>query len=166
MSSQRLFELAFPLAAPFWALMILAPGWSWTRRIARSPLIVLPVLAVYLAAVAPILTRFATEMLNPDPVGVRDLLATAAGTSTVWAQLIAFDLFIGRWMYLDSRDRAIHPLIMSPLLVVTILLSPFGLLTYLAIRSSRPVRRRAVAEPATEPVALDAAQHASQGATA
>ena len=32
MDPQLLFALAFPLAAPFWALMILAPGWSVTRR--------------------------------------------------------------------------------------------------------------------------------------
>jgi hypothetical protein len=131
----NLFDLAFTVAAPFWALMILAPGWSWTRRIAGSPLIVLPPLAVYLVAIWPILPEFAAEMLSPDHAGVRELLATAAGTTAVWAHLIAFDLFIGRWMYLDSRRRGIHPLVMAPVLVLTILLSPFGLLAYLAIRS-------------------------------
>ncbi|HCT81211.1 MAG TPA: DUF4281 domain-containing protein [Micromonosporaceae bacterium] len=130
----RLFDLAFPLAVPFWALMILAPTWSWTRRIIGSPLIVLPPLAVYLVAVAPIFPEFAAEMLSPDLAGVQAILATAGGTTLVWAHLIAFDLFIGRWMYLDSRERKIHPLIMAPVLVLTILLSPLGLLTYLAIR--------------------------------
>lgn len=133
--TQHLFDLAFPLAAPFWLLMIVAPGWSWTRRIIGSPLIVLPPLALYLTAVAPILPQFAAEMLHPQLDGVRGLLATATGTATVWSHLIAFDLFIGRWMYLDSRERRVHPLVMAPVLVLTILLSPFGLLTYLAIRS-------------------------------
>lgn len=133
--TQRLFGLAFLMAVPFWALMILAPGWKVTRRIAGSPLIVLPVLAVYLITIAPILPEFAAEMLNPDLTGVRELLATERGTAAVWAHLIAFDLFIGRWMYLDSRERRIHPLIMAPVLLLTILLSPFGLLTYLVIRA-------------------------------
>jgi len=132
-----LFDLAFPLATPFWALMILLPRWRWTVRIIGSPLIVLPVVAVYFAAVAPILPEFAAEMVNPDLAGVRDLLATDAGTAVVWAQVLAFDLFIGRWMFLDSRDRRIHPLVMSPLLVLTILLSPFALVIYLAIRTLR-----------------------------
>jgi hypothetical protein len=140
--SGLLFDLAFPLAAPFWALMILAPAWSWTRRIAGSPLIVLPPLAVYLAAVLPIAARFAAEMLRPDLDGVRDLLATVDGTAVVWAQLIAFDLFIGRWMYLDGRKRAVSPLVMAPILVLTILLSPFGLLAYLAIRATPAGRHR------------------------
>jgi Domain of unknown function (DUF4281) len=131
----RLFDLAFLVAVPFWFLMIVVPGWSWTRRIIGSPLIVLPALAVYLVSVAPILPEFAAEMLRPDLAGVRDLLATADGTAAVWAHLIAFDLFIGRWMYLDSRERRVHPLLMAPVLVLTILLSPFGLLSYLAIRA-------------------------------
>jgi hypothetical protein len=141
-----LFVLAFPLAVPFWALMIFAPGWRWTVRIIGSPLIVLPVLAVYLAAVAPILPQFAGEMVDPDLAGLRDLLGSADGTATVWAHLIAFDLFIGRWMYLDSRlpERRVHPLIMAPILVLTILLSPFALTGYLLI-SARRVRRRELA---------------------
>lgn len=142
MSPSTLFALAFPVAVPFWALMILAPGWRWTARIVGSPLMVLPVLAVYFAAVLPILPEFAGEMVDPDLAGVRDLLASDAGTATVWAHLIAFDLFIGRWMYLDSRERErrIHPLIMAPILVLTILLAPFGLTTYLLI-SARRARR-------------------------
>ena len=132
--TELLFGLAFPLAAPFWALMILLPGWRWTRRIVGSPLIVLPVLAVYVAAVAPILPQFAAEMLDPDLAGVRAVLDSADGTATVWAHLIAFDLFIGRWMYLDARERGIHPLVMAPVLVLTILLAPLGLLVFLALR--------------------------------
>ncbi|WP_117213244.1 ABA4-like family protein [Allorhizocola rhizosphaerae] len=134
------FDWAFPVAVPFWALMIFLPGWSWTRRIIGSPLMILPSLAVYFVTVAPILPEFAAEMLSPDLAGVLALLSTPAGTSLVWAHLLAFDLFIGRWMYLDSRERAIHPLA-APILVLTILLSPFGLLAYLIVRQLRPVPR-------------------------
>jgi hypothetical protein len=136
--TEKLFNLAFPAAVPFWALMILVPGWSWTKRIIGSPLIVLAPLAVYFVTVAGILPEFAREMLSPDLAGVQALVSTQAGTATVWAHLIAFDLFIGRWMYLDSRERRIHGLIMAPVLVLTILLSPFGLTLYLLIRSLRP----------------------------
>ncbi len=132
--TERLFDLAFLAAVPFWALMILTPGWSFTRRVTSSPLIVLAPLAVYFATVAPILAPFAAEMLQPDLAGVQSLLSTPRGTATAWGHLIAFDLFIGRWIYLDSRERHIHPLLMAPLLILTILLSPFGLVAYLALR--------------------------------
>jgi Domain of unknown function (DUF4281) len=154
--SGTLFALAFPAAVPFWALMILAPGWRRTRQIIGSPLVVLVPLAVYLVAVAPILPGFAAEMLSPDLAGVREIVGSDAGTAVVWAHLIAFDLFVGRWMYLDGRERGVHPLVMAPVLVLTILLSPFGLLTYLAIR---PLHRPATAAlpAATAPAPAPAA---------
>jgi hypothetical protein len=129
------FNLAFPLAVPFWALMIVAPTWRWTQRIAGSPLIVLVPLVAYVIAVAPILPEFAAEMVNPSFDGVRDILGSANGTALAWAHLIAFDLFVGRWMYLDSRERRMPALLMAPVLILTILLSPFGLITYLALRT-------------------------------
>ncbi|GAA0940744.1 ABA4-like family protein [Virgisporangium aurantiacum] len=129
------FNLAFPLAVPFWALMIVAPHWRWTRTIVSSPLIVLAPLVAYLFAVIPIFPEFAAEMVNPSFDGVREIVSTADGTALVWAHLTAFDLFVGRWMYLDSRERGIPALVMAPLLVLTILLAPFGLTIYLALRT-------------------------------
>ena len=129
------FDLAFPVAAPFWALMILLPTWKWTRLIAGSPLIAVPGLIVYFVAVAPIFGTFAAEMLNPDRPGVQAILSTVDGTTLVWCHLIVFDLFIGAWMYRDARRLGIHPLIVSPILLLTIFLSPFGLTGYLAVRT-------------------------------
>ena len=37
-------------------------------------------------------------------------------------------------MYLDARERGIHPLLMAPVLVLTILLAPLGLLVFLGLR--------------------------------
>jgi hypothetical protein len=49
--------------------------------------------------------------------------------------MIAFDLFVGRWSWMDSRRRGISGLAMAPVLLLTILLGPLGLLTYLAVRA-------------------------------
>ena len=65
MDPQLLFALAFPLAAPFWALMILAPGWSVTRRVVASPLIVVPPLLVYALAVLPALSEVLPGVEDP-----------------------------------------------------------------------------------------------------
>jgi hypothetical protein len=114
--------------------MILAPWWSWTRRIIGSPLIVLPPLVIYFVQIAPILGEFALAMLRPSLDGVHDILAGIDGTAAIWAHLIAFDLFVGRWMYLDSREKGLHGLLMAPVYVLTILLSPFGLVVYFVLR--------------------------------
>ena len=131
---QPLFQLTFLLAVPFWALMIFAPTWSGTRRVITSPWIIVPPLVVYLAVALPVFGDLWTAVSRPSLPVLQAFLATPAGAAALWAQVIAWDLFIGRWMYLDSRDRGVHPLLMAPILVLTILLSPIGLLLYLGVR--------------------------------
>lgn len=140
MSPESLFALAFPVAVPFWALMIFVPGWSWTRRIISSPLIVVPPLLVYVALLVPQFAAFAAPVVSADLPGLTAVLGTSAGAAAIWAHAIGFDLFVGRWMYLDARERGVHPLVMAPVFVLTILLSPLGLLTYLLLRAAVPVR--------------------------
>jgi hypothetical protein len=74
-------------------------------------------------------------VLSPTLSGVRDLLGTADGAAAAWAHMIAFDLFVGRWTWLDSRERGVPALVMAPVLVLTILLGPLGLAAYLGIRT-------------------------------
>ncbi|MFJ7198372.1 MULTISPECIES: ABA4-like family protein [unclassified Streptomyces] len=137
-----LFELSFFLAAPFWLLMILAPGWRPTARIASSPLTVLPVLVLYLVMAVPVLSELWEAVRGPDIDTFRELVALANGAGAVWAQVIAWDLLLGQWMFLEGRRLGISPLVMGPLLVLTILLSPFGLLVFLALRAARGPRTR------------------------
>jgi hypothetical protein len=129
-----LFSLTFLVVAPFWGLMILLPGWSWTHRIIRSPLIVLPPLLIYGLLVVPAVGDLLPELANPTLGGIRELLGTAVGAAAAWAHMLAFDLFIGRWCWLDSRERAVPALLMAPILVLTIMFGPLGLLAYLAVR--------------------------------
>ncbi|GGM46979.1 hypothetical protein GCM10011608_34680 [Micromonospora sonchi] len=138
-----LFTLTFAVAAPFWALMILLPKWAVTARVIRSPLIVAPGLVIYALLVIPALGEVLPAVLAPTLDGVRDLLGTTNGAAAAWAHMIAFDLFVGRWAWLDSRERAVPSLAMAPVLVLTILLGPLGLAGYLAIRPRWP--RRVVA---------------------
>lgn len=130
-----LFEVCFWLAAPVWLLMIFAPGWGPTARIAASPLTVVPVLAVYLVMALPVFPELWVAVSSPDIDEFRDLTVLANGAGAIWAQVIAWDLLIGQWMYREARRIGIHPLVMGPLLVLTILLSPFGLLLFLLLRA-------------------------------
>lgn len=138
MDPQILFALAFPLALPFWALMILAPGWSVTRRIIASPWIVAPPLLVYALAVLPQLGAVLPAVAQPTLAGVTAFLGTSTGAAAGWAHFIAFDLFVGRWCHLDARERGVHPLVMAPVLLLTVLLAPLGLLAYLLLRAVLP----------------------------
>jgi hypothetical protein len=140
--TEVLFTLTFAVAAPFWALMILAPKWSVTARIIRSPLIVTPGLVIYALLVLPALGDVLPAVASPTLDGVRDLLSGVDGAAAGWAHMIAFDLFVGRWAWLDSLQRKVPSLVMAPVLVLTILLGPLGLAAYLIIRTrwtARPI---------------------------
>jgi Domain of unknown function (DUF4281) len=51
-----------------------------------------------------------------------------------WIHYLAFDLFVGTWIVRDATERRVlHPLLV-PLLVLTFLLGPAGLLGYLLLR--------------------------------
>ncbi|MBZ4016437.1 ABA4-like family protein [Streptomyces purpurogeneiscleroticus] len=132
-----LFDLSFWLAAPVWALLILAPGRRWTDRIAASPLPVVPVLVVYLALAVPVFPRLWAAVSRPELGGFQELMALDDGAAAIWAQVIAWDLFLGQWMYREARRLQIHPLVMGPLLLLTVLLSPIGVLLFLGLRAIR-----------------------------
>jgi hypothetical protein len=130
-----LFSLTFLLAVPFWALIILLPHWSWTKRIVGSPWIVVPVIVIYGVLVAGVFGEVWSAVAQPTLGGIRELFGSADGAAAAWAHMIAFDLFVGRWAYLDSRERGMSALVMAPVLLLTIMLPPLGLLAYLLVRS-------------------------------
>nr|WP_260408117.1 ABA4-like family protein [Planomonospora venezuelensis] len=138
-----MFQLSFLAAAPFWALMILAPAWPPTRRIIESPLIALPALAVCLTLLLPLLADFWPVVTRPSLSGLTALVAAPEALAALWGQIIAWDLLVGRWIYLDSRDRGLHPLLTAPVLILTILLSPVAFPLYLALRIGQKGRATA-----------------------
>lgn len=134
------FVMVLVVAAPFWTLMIVAPKWEWTQRIASTPWIAMPPLVFWFILAIPRFGDLLPAVAKPTLAGWQDLVADAAALTFLWAQIIAWDLFVGRWIYLDSRERDIHPLVMGPLLVLTIMLSPIAVPLYLIIR--KPLSRR------------------------
>ncbi|MCX5389666.1 abscisic acid-deficient protein Aba4 family protein [Streptomyces sp. NBC_00094] len=132
-----LFELTFLLAAPVWLLMVFAPAWHVTERIAASPLTVLPLLALWAVLAAPVLPELWTAVSSPDLDTFRELATLPNGAAAIWAQIIAWDLLLGQWIYREGRRLALSPFLMAPLLLLTILLSPLALPLFLALRATR-----------------------------
>lgn len=137
-----LFQLSFYFAAPFWALMIVAPRWSWTTRIVGSPLIIAPVALLYLVIAIPRLADLVPLVTGPTLSGLQSAMAEGGAATLVWAHIIAFDLFVGRWIYLEAAKSGIHPLVMAPILIVTILFAPIGFLVFVAVRAARKSTRK------------------------
>jgi len=128
------FDASFLLVAPFWLLMIALPAWGVTRRVIASPWIAAPAAALYLALVLPGLPGVLGAVASPSLEAIAPLLGTPEGATVAWVHFLAFDLFVGRWVYLDARARGITPWLTSPLLFLTLMLGPAGLLGHLLVR--------------------------------
>ncbi|HEU0099576.1 MAG TPA: ABA4-like family protein [Allosphingosinicella sp.] len=66
--------------------------------------------------------------------GVRGLFANDSALTAGWLHYLAFDLFVGTWIARDSAERAVHPLLVAPCLVLTLMFGPAGLLAYFILR--------------------------------
>jgi len=131
---EQLFQLANVLVVPFWLLMILLPFWSWTKRIIASPWIAAPAALLYVSLILPDFVSLLAQLASPQLLAIAALLGTSAGATVAWAHFVAFDLFVGRWVYLDSRERGITAWLVSPILFFVLMFGPLGLLLYLLVR--------------------------------
>jgi Domain of unknown function (DUF4281) len=130
-----IFRLSNLLVLPFWAVMILLPRWRWTTRFMRSPFVSAAPAILYAVLVLPRLGAIWPAVSQPTLSGVEALLGSPAGATIAWVHFLAFDLFVGRWIYLDSLEHQVSPWLMAPVLFLTLMLGPTGLLLYLVIRS-------------------------------
>ena len=144
-----LFRLSNVLVLPVWALMILLPRWRWTTRVIRSPLVSAAPAALYGALVLPRLGEIWPAVSRPTLSSVATLLGSPAGASIAWVHFLAFDLFVGRWIYLDSQERGVRAWLMAPILFLTLMLGPAGFLFYLIVR---PLAAVASPAPAKAPL--------------
>ena len=134
MDAATIFQIANVIPLPIWALWIIAPGSHPARILARStwPWILLAALYTGLAIVA--FTRPGVEpaaFVTLD--GVRKLFASPWVALAGWVHYLCFDLFVARWMMNDAPDAGYR---LAPILLLTLMFGPAGLLCYLAVRSS------------------------------
>ena len=114
--------------------MIFVPRWRLTGRLLRSPLAVVPPALLYAVLIWPRLAEHVPTLLRPELHAVAGLLGSPAGATLGWTHFLAFDLFVGRWIYLDGRRRGLSAWLASPVLFLTLLLGPLGLLLHLGLR--------------------------------
>jgi Domain of unknown function (DUF4281) len=126
------FQLVSVSVLPFWLLMIVLPHWRVTRWVMQSHLVLAPLPLLYVCLVVPHLGEVLPLLVDPKLADMARFLGTPAAALVGWIHFLAFDLFVGRWIYLDSRARQINAWLMAPILFLTLLLGPCGLLAYLS----------------------------------
>ncbi len=74
--------------------------------------------------------------------GLRSLFGTDAGVVIGWTHYLALDLFAGLWIARDADRKGTARLVQAPILLLTFLAGPMGLLLWLILRE-RGVRKAA-----------------------
>ncbi len=129
-----IFQASSLLTLPFWLLMIFLPRWHWTQRIMASLWTVVPAALLYAVLILPMMPTAFPVLANPTLDAIAALLGTPQGATVGWVHFLAFDLFIGRWAYLDSRSLGLNPWPVSVVLFFVLMFGPLGLLLYLGLR--------------------------------
>jgi hypothetical protein len=128
MNITQLFDFANLFVLPFWMLMIFFPKWGVTQKIMASllPFVVLAGLYIYLFSGA-ITPESAQALSNPQLADIAQFFATERVAATGWVHFLAFDLFVGRWIYWEGQKTGIwtiHSLILG------LFAGPIGLLSH------------------------------------
>jgi hypothetical protein len=135
-----LFSIMNLVVAPLWLAMMIFPRARFTQRVVASPLFVLPIALVYVALVVPVLGEVLPAVLRPELDTIRVLLGEERGATLAWVHFLAFDLFVGRWVFLDAQprlaQRKLSPWLLSPVLFCILMLGPLGLTLYFALRTT------------------------------
>lgn len=143
-----IFSAANVLSMACWAALILASR----GEIART-LVFYGGAGLLCLVYSVLLVGFVTGLIDPGAgggtatadlttiAGVRAFFATDGGVTVGWVHYLALDLFTGLWISRDADAKQFSRLWQAPVLVLTWLAGPLGLLVWLAIRE--PAARRA-----------------------
>jgi hypothetical protein len=136
----RVFNLS---VVPVWLLMMLQPNWPITTRLVRWAPVPMALSGLYTLLVAAHLDH--TPGSYNSLLEVRQMLFHKPVLLAAWTHYLAFDLFIGGWMFEESRRLHMPHVLLAVSLFLTFLLGPPGLLVFLLLRLRH---RKASAESA------------------
>lgn len=131
---ETIFSLASGLALLSWLALALSPARArWAPRVRFLAGRVVPVLmaAVYVALFA------STGMRGggfDSIAAVQRLLAVPELLTAGWLHYLAFDLFVGAWIAERAGVLGLPHLLVLPLLALTFMFGPAGLLAFVLLR--------------------------------
>lgn len=129
---RKAYSVVNSSSMPFWLAMILFPRSRFTERLMQAAP---PLQVLFGAAYDAFLVSGATQsgkMIDfTDPDAVRAALTQPDSFLAGWTHYIAFDLFVGRWIWEDAVARGRAPRLA---LFLTWMAGPAGLSLYLVQR--------------------------------
>jgi hypothetical protein len=134
------FYLGNAIVAPVWLLMLLAPRWPVTSKLAGSLIAPALVGVVYLALVLTNVGATDGDFFSLE--GVLLLFDDDRVVLTGWMHYLSIDLVVGAWIHRDAEKLGLRHALVAPCLLATLMYGPIGLCAYLLVRA---VKTRSVA---------------------
>jgi hypothetical protein len=133
-----MFSIANSAALAGWLALALAPASTrWGPMARRGAGRVLPA-ALAVLYVALLAVHWRGEGGFGSLAEVRALFAVPGALVAGWVHYLAFDLFVGGWIAERAVARGWPHALVLPILLLTFLFGPAGLLAYAVLRAVRP----------------------------
>jgi hypothetical protein len=138
----QLFGVTNLAAVVGWLALLLGPqGWRPVVRYA----VVGFLCAVYVLIFTALLAGWVDPVRDTPPGsltdysvrGLRNLFASDGGIVVGWTHYLAFDLFVGCWIADKADQRGVGRLARAPILFLTFMAGPAGLLAWFVVQRLR-----------------------------
>lgn len=133
MNANTVFAAVNLVAGAGWFLIILAPYSRPTRRLIDN--LALPVVLALVYAAVLVMVFALMPQVEWTLEGITEAMSDPWIMTLGWTHLVAFDLVAGTWMKLDAAKRKIRHRWMIAPYILTFLLGPVGLLSYVLLRN-------------------------------
>jgi hypothetical protein len=133
MELQTIFQLCNTIALIGWIILLLLPFWIQSDKFILGIIIVL-LCIVYAWLIFSFLPLSDLRKFGALP-GVMELFSQPELVVAGWVHYLAFDLLAGIFIKRNALKHGISHWIIVPVLLVTFMLGPIGLLLYMMIRA-------------------------------
>lgn len=133
MTPSSLFELGNALAFFSWLILFIFSPKTWATKLVFSFSVVLIAIA-YAFMIIPSLGSMDMESFS-TLANVKAMFSSDQAVAAGWLHYLAFDLMVGLYIIRNAQLHHINRFVIIPALLLTFMMGPIGLLTYLLIRT-------------------------------
>lgn len=132
MSPDQVFKICNTIALFSWVALMVAPRWRYISRIIIGGVVtLLAICYIYYISQSLAIEDFSNF---GSLEGVMTLFNNPVAVLAGWIHYLAFDLMVGWFIAFDSRRKNVNRFFIIPCLLLTFMMGPVGLLSYLFLR--------------------------------
>lgn len=121
---------------PFWALLIFLPQARVTQALVHSALLPAVLGVAYVTFLGIAITSDETAGGFGSLAGVMAFFTLPVAALAGWIHYLVFDLFVGAWAARDAQRHGMPRWAVVPVLLLTLMAGPAGLLLYVIIKAA------------------------------